>query len=506
MNLKDNQVNVLTQWLKWRGWLWIIWIGGIILVLLQVEFRPLDRDEGFYLFGAWRVFLGETPYLEFFYPQAPYMPYIYAPVVGLFRDGVLGGRLLSALCTVALAVLCAIWVGKRSGNKHLGTLAGGLMLFGNLTLYWHSAVKTYALSDLLLVAGFVSLMAGFRTSQYLRIFFLSVLSGVLFGLSFHIRLVLAGAIPYLLLLAILSPGFGKAQRFLGLVGGMAIASVPAFLLLLSNPQLYWFNNLTFHITARLPQSFWQFVGQKISALGAYLGSPDIIVLYILCIVGLSGLSRTPALTSEFKREVWMGIGLAGVLFATYLTAPPLLPQYLIQLSPFLVFGAIAGVAITTSEKKGSSGPLIVLLLLLIYGGWGAGKAAGRIAQRQDVASLYGTETVRQVGNTIGNITTKREQVLAFWPAYLVSARRNPIPGTGFGSPSFRLEWRNPPEAVHKVGLKTRHDYREMIENLAPEVVIAGFDVPTEFLPLIQEHYCLDREINGVKIYLRPEMP
>jgi len=503
MSGADHGENLLQRWLGWKGLPWLIWVLGIILVCLQIEFRPLDRDEGFYLFGAWRVFRGELPYQDFFYPQAPYLPFIYAPAVGLFRDGILGGRILSAAFTIGLAILCAWWVTARSQDRRLGLLAGGMMLFGNLGLYWHSAVKTYAASDLVLVAAFIVMMVSFRALRSSKVFLPCLLAGLLFGIAFNIRLVLAGAIPYLLLLALLAPGWGRVRRFAGLLVGMVIASIPALMLFVADPKRYWFQNLTFHVTARLPNPWWQFALQKVKALGEYLGSLDILVLVILCVVGFRAISRSAGdLPSDFKREIWMGIGLAAILFATYLTAPPLLPQYLVQLSPFLVFGAVAATATALKESRDSTGPVIVLILLLAYGGWGVGKAVGRMVERHDLAPLYGTQTVREVGRYVQSHTGPDDRILTFWPAYLVAARRNPVPDTEFGRPAFRLEWRNIPEVIHQEGLTTQQDVKDLIANRVPSAVVCGFDTPPDLIPFLEQYYHRDREIGGVMIFVR----
>jgi len=516
MEAITDQKNILERFLAWKRWIWVVWILGIILVCVQIEFRPLDRDEGFYLYGAWRTFLGEMPYQDYFYPQAPYLPYIYAPVVGLVQDGILGGRVLSAIFAIALAMLLARYLSRRTGNHRLGMVAGGLMLFGDLSLFWHSAVKTYAVSDLSFFGGFVLLMAVFKGRQVNKVFIFSLLSGILFAVSFHIRLVLAGSVLYLCLLSLLAPGQWRFQRFLGLVLGMIIASVPAFLLFIKNPSRYWFENLTFHVTARLPEPWWKFAIWKISALANYLTSPDILILVILCVIGMRILTKNREFLKNFRSEIWMGIGFFGILFATYLSAPTLLPQYLVQLSPFLIMGAVAGVAAVVKKPKGTIGALIVLLMLLIYGGWGVGKTVGRVVERQDLAPLYGMKTVREVGQYLREWcqvsppdtsyfqSNTGQPILTFWPAYLVAGRCNPIPGTDFGRPSFRLERRNSSDKIHVVGLKTYDDYKQLIIDKIPPLVVTGFDTPLDFFPVMDNLYRLEKEIRGVKVFVRLE--
>ena len=94
-------------------------------------------------------------------------------------------------------------------------------------------------------------------------------------------------------------------------------------------------------------------------------------------------------------------------------------------------------------------------------------------------------------------------MLTWWPGYLVAAKRNPIPGTGFGRPSFRLEWRNSADDIHDAGLYTQSDFEAMIVQGIPSAVVTGFDTPAESLPVVEEHYRLEQEIGGVRIFVRP---
>jgi hypothetical protein len=44
--------------------------------LFVARHRLIDGDEGFYLLAARLVLQHKTPYLDFFYPQAPLLPYV----------------------------------------------------------------------------------------------------------------------------------------------------------------------------------------------------------------------------------------------------------------------------------------------------------------------------------------------------------------------------------------------------------------------------------------------
>ena len=52
----------------------LILIFQIVLLLAFVFLRLIDFDEGSYLSSAYLVKCGKLPYLDFFFPQMPYLP------------------------------------------------------------------------------------------------------------------------------------------------------------------------------------------------------------------------------------------------------------------------------------------------------------------------------------------------------------------------------------------------------------------------------------------------
>src|SRR5579872_3619535 len=53
----------------------LIYLAGLIYYAAH---RPIDGDEGFYTTAARLVWEGKTPYKDFFYQQAPLLPYLYS--------------------------------------------------------------------------------------------------------------------------------------------------------------------------------------------------------------------------------------------------------------------------------------------------------------------------------------------------------------------------------------------------------------------------------------------
>ncbi|MEN8184892.1 MAG: hypothetical protein ABFS46_20415, partial [Myxococcota bacterium] len=67
--------------------------------------RPVDGDEGYYLMAARLVLEGGVPYRDFFFPQMPLLPYVYAAWLELLGASWYAGRALSVLLAATLGCL-----------------------------------------------------------------------------------------------------------------------------------------------------------------------------------------------------------------------------------------------------------------------------------------------------------------------------------------------------------------------------------------------------------------
>src|SRR5262249_38976972 len=71
----------------------VVYIAGLVHF---AQVRPVDGDEGYYTTAARLVWEGRTPYRDFFYQQAPLLPYLYSWVWGVHPHSLVSMRLLSA--------------------------------------------------------------------------------------------------------------------------------------------------------------------------------------------------------------------------------------------------------------------------------------------------------------------------------------------------------------------------------------------------------------------------
>ncbi|MFQ6031614.1 MAG: hypothetical protein ACE5K2_01725, partial [Candidatus Zixiibacteriota bacterium] len=126
----------------------LILIFQILFLVIFALFRLIDWDEGGYLSAAYQVRCGKIPYLDFLYPQMPYVPYVYSPISGFGFASLFWGRLISAFASLILGI-ALFWVAyKSSKDAKLSLFLFFLYSFNGLFLTWHCTVKTLVLSDL----------------------------------------------------------------------------------------------------------------------------------------------------------------------------------------------------------------------------------------------------------------------------------------------------------------------------------------------------------------------
>ena len=82
-----------------------VFIALLCFFLYVSRNRLIDGDEGFYLLASRLVLEHKTPYLDFFYTQAPLLPYVYALWMKFAGVTWVAGRTLPALLTSLLGLL-----------------------------------------------------------------------------------------------------------------------------------------------------------------------------------------------------------------------------------------------------------------------------------------------------------------------------------------------------------------------------------------------------------------
>src|SRR5438445_13689964 len=128
--------------------------------------RRVDADEGFYATAARLVWRGKAPYKDFFYQQAPLLPYVYSWVWAIRPNSLVAMRVLSAVFCAAATLL---W---GSGLLRVKTLPVRVALATLLTIildpYWISwivVVKKFSFLNLMISIVLVALYAALHTGR-----------------------------------------------------------------------------------------------------------------------------------------------------------------------------------------------------------------------------------------------------------------------------------------------------------------------------------------------------
>ena len=139
-------------------------VAAVILSAANLYLGDLNQDEGWYLYAAQLIASGQWPYVDFAFTQGPVMPLVYAlfkPIIT--AGGLAGGRMITALLGLVAAALAAR-LAARLVNIELragAALTTFILISVNVyQSYFCTVVKTYSLTALLLMLGFLALAEG----------------------------------------------------------------------------------------------------------------------------------------------------------------------------------------------------------------------------------------------------------------------------------------------------------------------------------------------------------
>lgn len=358
-----------------------------LLVPLAI-FRFVDGDEGVYAYASRLAVHGDLPYRDFFYEQAPLLPYVYGPVGALTGESWYALRGLSvAFALVAGLLLYRFVLGRHGRGAAIAAVvlyAGSGLVFGYLTL-----VKTYALTVLLVFGAFVLASRGAWPP-----------AGVLLALAVDTRLLLLAVVPVFAVAAL------RDRRMGSFGAGLATGLVPSLVLFAISPRAFLFDNVRYHSL----KSSAGLVGdahEKAQTAATLLGlEPTDRALGIQ--FGLLVLAAALALAwSTRRRRFPLALGIAIALgIVSFLPTPSYL-QYFTLAVPFLIVGAL---------ELRPAVPLLAVFALayLVPAIW-----AVKHFVSYDPLLRPSLDSVREVAAEVDAESASRERVLSSWPGYLI---------------------------------------------------------------------------------------
>jgi hypothetical protein len=401
--------------------------------------RPIDADEGFYATAARLVWQGEAPYRDFFYQQAPLLPYLYSWMWAVHPRSLVAMRLISATCgslAVLLWGICLISVRRLPANIALATFA--TVLLNPYWISWNVVVKTFAVANLLMTVAIICLYSGLHSTRW-RWFFVAglALGGCTSVRSFY------GPVLVVVFLWLSYQGARESKiadpgMFLA---GSVCGLLPMLVSFVRDPRAFLFNNIQYH---RLDAGYMWWNGKITEGYQSVqhttrvyfdavvvrlLGShPYFTISVVIAIVGgLSLWKLRKAREGPYSEADHRYYQLALLMLVTYMVValipfPPYEQYFDGPLVPFLVPFIAEGLRVTW--KAGKKRSIALALVGAIY-----------------CAVEIGAETATRSGDPICRVSSYSEAarlieansqpdevVLSFWPGYVFESGRQYFPG------------------------------------------------------------------------------
>ena len=438
--------------------------------------RFVDGDEGYYLLGSRLVLTHQKLYVDFWFPQGPLLPILYAAWIKLAGATWTSARLFAAGLTAILGTLVTEDVYHHRRSRLAGFVAAVLFASSTLAFAWFPIAKTYSIAALFLFAGYMVISRMRPASRP----WLAFAGGLLFGLSVDTR-------SYLLLLTPLfvlwifrgcNPGARK-RRVLWFLAGLMAGNLPAVYLFLLSPNAFMFNN----IGCEAVRSDWGLIGQweqKIVLLAQLFlsgeGDTNAIQNGILFFTSLGFLSLLPkASAPRFAFQIAASIGLISLL------PTPTQGQYFCFCVPFLLVSALCG---ATECVRGLGSPGVrkavatgCIALIACYVAVAARDFRRFLITGENVLGLepgrenaFRLREVVAVSQAVDQVTSPGDAVASFWPGYLFQSHAKPFPGfeNDFG---LLLAHRITAEQRARYHILSRDDIETDFASQLPAVVV-----------------------------------
>jgi hypothetical protein len=107
----------------------IMCLGFLAFARLVFEYARIQGaiDEGLYLYAARLAMAGQVPYRDFYFDQAPLLPYAFGLALSPFAYNEVAARVFAIACTL-LAMLVSFFAAARIGGRLAGVLAFALLV------------------------------------------------------------------------------------------------------------------------------------------------------------------------------------------------------------------------------------------------------------------------------------------------------------------------------------------------------------------------------------------
>lgn len=132
----------------------VVWSLSFAWFLVVGLRTPLDEDEGFYALASELVAHGRLPYRDFFYPQSPLGPFVFAPFAALGARFVFL-RLVAAAMAAIPAMLVGYAVNREARSRAAAVVAVLFFVTHELSWRWLPTIRPYAFGEACALGAFL---------------------------------------------------------------------------------------------------------------------------------------------------------------------------------------------------------------------------------------------------------------------------------------------------------------------------------------------------------------
>ncbi len=489
--------------------------AGFFLFVSQHRF--VDGDEGFYLLASRLVMQHKAPYLDFFYQQAPLLPYAYAAWFKFTGISWFAARVFPTLQTAVLGCLIYEHVCRETCKWIAGIAAVVLFTSSSLVFAYFPIVKTFPLAALFLFLAYVIFA---RRSQSSSGWWIAA-AGLLFGLSVDTRSYVVAVAPVFLWWMFRRDRTRWMVRLLWFAGGFTVGTIPSLILFFASPDAFLFNNLGYHAmrsSAGLIGLWQDKVHVLLATFGGRFTGFQFSVLTLTCL-GFVLLRRMKREASLLACAIALALGLVSIL------PTPLLMQYFCMLVPFLIVAAVCSVsdylAGLHSQRAMRIAAAVCVVLLVSYVGFAVPAFCQYLFTGNRIPGIDGPpdapnwrlQQVTAVSQAIDQLASPGEKVVSFWPGYIFASHADPYPGfeNDFGLVIAERLSRERQEKYHLLAGE------DMLDGFAPHgsrLVVIGNQGPMSGGPkysaavgMVRTYgYRLVRVVGGTSIYESSSRP
>jgi len=398
----------------------VLGLSSIYILFFSIN-RLIARDEGFYAIAIKKVIEGNLPYIDFFYPQMPLLPFLYAPFFSIFELNFINLRIFNSIILILFSYTFFKYLNKKF-NKNYALLGLVLFVFSNFSVFWYSTTQTYLFSTFFLFLSLYFLDSNLNKSKNI------IFAALFFSLAVQVRLFFAGLVPlYLIFIFIKTKSYKKICIFL--IFGL-ISSIPTLYFLFLNFDSFFFNNLGYHLN-RTAKSAEESFNNKLTIFKVIFYLKESIKFQSIQLPLLNFGLILSIFFSLFKRKLEISIFFSLALIILNLIPSPSYVQYFCTGIPFLI---ICFLFLLSNLNKLSLVVLIPFLFFYFYQFQTDIKnytktGSGVIGIRNyENAQNWKSTKIKEIAVAVNRHSDKDDFIWSSWPGYALETDAQILPG------------------------------------------------------------------------------